>query len=103
MDSSRDEDPARSALNTLITLWLAHMQPDVGYTVAQIVARANERRPPELHELLLQQAGTVRGEIDARQVGFWLTASRGRVHKGYCIERVKEHTRFGHKYALVKA
>ena len=49
----------------------------------------------------MQQAGTPRGDIDARKVGNWLMSIRGRVHDGHCIERMKESAH-GNTYALLK-
>jgi putative DNA primase/helicase len=100
MDAAREEDPVRRAVNSLIDLWRANLTHDVGYTAADLVARANERLPPELHELLLQQAGTPRGDIDPRRVGIWLMSIRGRVHDGYCVDRVKASDAKGNRYAL---
>jgi hypothetical protein len=57
---------------------------------------------PQLRELLVQQAGTPRGDIDARKIGNWLMSIRGRVHDGYCVERVKESKGWGNTYALLK-
>lgn len=102
MDRAREEDPARVAVNTLIDIWRTHLQPNISYTAADLTGRANERLPPELQELLLQQAGTPRGDIDPRRVSFWLASIRGRIHGGYRIERVKEATRVGNQYALVR-
>ena len=56
---------------------------------------------PQLRELLVQQAGTPRGDIDARKAGNWLMSIRGRVHDGYCVERTKESAH-GNTYALLK-
>jgi putative DNA primase/helicase len=101
MERTREEDPARRAVNNMISIWREHLTLGVGYTAAEIAHRAAERLPPELHELLLQQAGTPRGDIDARRVGIWLASIRGRIHDGYCIERV-QGTKHGNRYALLK-
>lgn len=108
MDKAREEDPVRRAVNTLIEIWHGNLMHDVGYTAVDLAARGNERLPPELYELLLQQAGSPRGDIDARRVGTWLTSICGRIHavreRGlYCIERVKESSAHGHRYALKRA
>jgi putative DNA primase/helicase len=107
MDAARAEDPVRRAVNTLITIWRAQLMQDVGYTAALLVERATDRTVDklptmELYELLLQQAGTPRGDIDARKVGNWLMAIRGRIHDGYYIDRVTESIH-GNRYALRRA
>jgi hypothetical protein len=101
MEKVREEDPARRAVNNLISIWREHLMLGVGYTAADITDRATKRLPPELHELLLQQAGTLRGDIDARRVGIWLASIRGRIHDGYFIERV-QGTKHGNRYALME-
>lgn len=60
----------------------------------------NSSKLTDLRALLLQQAGTPRGEISTRSVGKWLMASHGRVHNGLRIARVKENSTHEHKYAL---
>jgi putative DNA primase/helicase len=99
MEKIREEDPARRAVNNLISIWREHLTLGVGYTAADIAGRAAERLPPELYELLLQQAGTPRGDIDARRVGMWLASICGRIHDGCHIERV-QGTKHGNRYAL---
>jgi len=108
MDAAREEDPMRRAVNSLITIWRDNLMHDVGYTAATLIDRATDRtveRLPtsELHELLLQQAGTPRGDVDTRRLGNWLMSIRGRIHDGYCIELVKESSSHGNRYALTKA
>jgi putative DNA primase/helicase len=116
MDEAREDDPVRRAEHSLIAIWRAHLGFNVGYTAAGLIRKANEQRSvevadrvyesewtcPQLRELLVQQAGTPRGDIDARKVGNWLMAIRGRVHDGHCIERTKESAAHGNTYALLK-
>jgi putative DNA primase/helicase len=116
MDEAREEDPARRAVNTLITFWKTHLPPNVAYTAAELIDKANKQRGvetadhvyehdwayPQLRELFLQQGGTPRGDIDTRRIGNWLMSIRGRIHDGHCIERVRESASHGNKYALVK-
>jgi putative DNA primase/helicase len=101
MEQAREEDPARRAVNNLITIWREHLTLNLGYTAADIAARATERLPPELYELLLQQAGTSRGDIDARRVGMWLASIRGRIHNGHYIDR-KQDKKYGNRYMLLE-
>jgi putative DNA primase/helicase len=104
MDEAREEDPARRALHNLIDIWHAHLSLDIGYTAAQLIARATDQEImiTELRELLLQQAGTPRGDIDPRRVGTWLRSVRDRVYEGHRIELVKEDAGHGNKYALTR-
>jgi putative DNA primase/helicase len=115
MDEAREEDPVRRAEHDLIAIWRAYLGLNVSYTAAGLIRKANEQRSveianhvyesdwtnPQLRELLVQQAGTPRGDIDARKVGNWLMSIRGRVHDGHCIERMKESAH-GNTYALLK-
>jgi putative DNA primase/helicase len=108
MDHTREDDPMRKAVNALITLWRDNLPPNVSYTAAELAKLANKKSErdellqPDLHDLLLQQAGTTRGDIDTRKVSSWLVSIRGRVHGGHSIERVKESRGHGNRYALVK-
>jgi len=116
MDEAREEDPVRGAERTLIAIWRAHLGLNSPYTAAALIKKANQQSSieirahvsesdwayPLLRELLFQQAGAPRGDIDARRVGNWLTSIRGRVHDGYRIERVKENAAHGNMYALQK-
>jgi hypothetical protein len=116
MDEAREEDPVRRAEHNLIAIWRAHLGLNVGYTAAGLIRKANEQRNvetvdhvydadwtyPQLRELLVQQAGTPRGDIDARKIGNWLMSLRGRVHDGHYIERMKESAARGNTYALLK-
>ena len=115
MDEAREEDPVRRAEHDLIAIWRTRLGLNTGYTAAGLIRKAEEqtRREidshvyesdwtyPQLRELLVQQAGTPRGDIDARKVGNWLMSIRGRVHDGYCVERTKESAH-GNTYALLK-
>ena len=98
MDQAREEDPYRRAVNSLITIWRESLKGKV-CTAADLVAMAQGL--PELHELLLQQAGTARGDIDVRRLGIWLQSIRGRIHDGHCIELVKASSSHGNRYALI--
>jgi hypothetical protein len=116
MDEAREDDPIRRAEHSLIAIWRTRLGLNVGYTAAGLIKKANEQTSreidshvyesdwtyPQLRELLVQQAGTPRGDIDARRVGNWLMSIRGRVHNGHCIERTKESASHGNTYALLK-
>jgi putative DNA primase/helicase len=112
MDEAREEDPVRRAEHDLIAIWRTHLKLKIGYTATELIRKANEQTSreidnhcesdwtyPQLRELLLQQAGTPRGDIDAKKIGKWLMTVRGRVHAGHYIERMKESSR-GNTYAL---
>jgi putative DNA primase/helicase len=107
LDQARKEDPVRRVFDSLIDIWRERLMHDVGYTATELINHAVEltadRLPTtELHELLLQQAGTPRGDIDARRLGNWLMSICGRIHNGHRIERVKEDNKHGNRYALVQ-
>jgi len=61
--------------------------------LANPIGQYGEPEPPqkpELRELLLQQAGTPRGDIiNTKIIGNWLTSVCGRIHNGMRIELVK--------------
>jgi putative DNA primase/helicase len=115
MDASREADPARAAARTLIALWKKHLLINSGYSAAELVKKANEQQcvetspgvkeydwtHPELRDLLVQHAGTPRGDIEARKVSYWLAAVRGQIHEGHRIELVKESSGRGNRYALI--
>jgi len=117
MDEAREEDPIRRAEHSLIKIWRDQLGGlKANYTAAELVKKATEQKTielaenvyetdwahPQLRELLLQQAGTPRGDVEARKVGNWLMSIRGRIHEGHCIERVKESKSWGNTYALRK-
>ncbi len=107
MDAVREADPVRNAVCELITNWESDLFIDVGYTASELRKAAievDERghlMRPALRELLLQQAGNPRGEIDTRRLGNWLSGVVGRIHGGHRIELPKKDTRAGNRYALV--
>jgi hypothetical protein len=115
MEEIRQEDPGRRALHDLIELWRDYLTLNTPYAASDLVFRANELANPisdygepeqkpqtELRELLLQQAGTARGDINTKAVGTWLMSVRGRVYAGMRIELAKQSRAHGNKYALVE-
>jgi putative DNA primase/helicase len=62
MEEARKEEPTYIALHNLINIWRTHLSLNIGYTAAQLIARATDQEImiTELRELLLQQAGTTR-------------------------------------------
>src|SRR5262249_28285882 len=99
MDEAREEDPERGALNALIELWHKHLGRNNNYTANELIFRSNtlatplsedgeqSETQPELRDLVKQQAAA-RGTIDAKALGTWLAAIRGRIHNNLYIERV---------------
>ena len=85
-EQSREEDPNRSAALQLIGQWRKHLYVGTPYKTGEIIARATafanqERVLPDLWAVLLERAGTPRGqEIDARRLGLWLRSLRGQVY-----------------------
>jgi putative DNA primase/helicase len=115
MDEMRQQDPGRRALHSLINLWRDSLTVNTPYTASELVFRANELANPigehgepepepqtDLRELLLQQAGTPRGDISTKALGNWLMSVHGRVHDRMRIERVKESRGHGNRYALIE-
>jgi putative DNA primase/helicase len=115
MEELRQEDPERRALHNLIELWRDNLALNMSYTARELVFRANQLANPinedgepeqepqtDLRELLLQQAGTQRGDINTRALGNWLMSVQSRVYAGMCIKLMKESHSHGNKYALVE-
>jgi len=115
MEEVREEDPERRALHSLVELWRNYLTLGLSYSASELVFRANELANPiskhgepeqepqtELRELLLQQAGTPRGEISTKTLGNWLMSVHGRVYNGMCIELAKQSSHHGNRYALVE-
>ena len=98
MEQAREEDPMRRATNSLIELWRDLKEPKPSYTAVELITAAGLH--PELRDLLLQQAGAPRGDIDSRKLGNWLMRIRGLIHNGYRIEMVRESSGHGNRYAL---
>ena len=73
--------------------------------LANPIGQYGEPEPPqqpELRELLLQQAGTPRGDIiNTKIIGNWLTSVCVRIHNGMRIELVKGSRAHGNKYTLI--
>lgn len=107
MDQAREDDPRLSAVRELIECWRQELVVGIGYTAAEIIAKAEEYRQgsldgwvrPKLHALLLMHCGTTRGDILAPSLGKWLVQSHGRVVDKHRIVLVKEATK-GNQYAL---
>jgi putative DNA primase/helicase len=119
MEQARDLDPVRNAARALVAVWNNELQAGVSYSAAELIEEADEKKRektnmiddkgetmyeyvwvrPSLRALLLEQAGTHRGEIDAVKLGRWLKSVRNQVHDGHRIEITKETTR-GHRYCL---
>ena len=115
MEEARQEDPGRRALHNLIELWRDYLALNTAYTASELVFRANELANPiskpgepeqkaetALLELLVQQAGTPRGDINTKTLGNWLMSVHGRVCAGMFIKLVKQSSHHGNRYALVE-
>jgi hypothetical protein len=57
---------------------------------------------PEFNGLLLERCG-VRGNIDARALGKWLSRIKGQVHAGHKLVIAKKSASHGNRWALVAA
>jgi putative DNA primase/helicase len=108
MDELREEDPVRAGASELYRLWKQDLGLDQSFTAAEVTAKAQERsgqhgplKHPELHALLMIQAGGFKDEIDTQRAGIWLRSVHGQVHDGLRLERIKGATGHqGAKYAL---
>ena len=110
MEKTREEDPVRGAARNLIGFWKEELVLGVGYSAIELINHVKlkdvlfgveELKHPEFRDLLMQQAGTSKGEIDARSLGNWLMSARGQIHYGHRIEVTRKAAR-GNRYALVK-
>jgi hypothetical protein len=119
MEQARDLDPVRNAARALVAVWKAELQSGVSYSAVELIEEANEKKReatnmiddkgervheyvfvrPGLRALLLEQAGTHRGEIDGIKLGKWLGSICKQIHSGHRIEITKESTR-GNRYCL---
>ena len=112
MDNAREEDPARIAARTFLSL---HEDLPASFTVAELIMHAEEREAilsyshttyeiirPELHTLLVQQAGNFKGLIDSRSCSRWLKSLRRQIHEGRRLVLVKESSGHGNRYAVEK-
>ena len=79
MEQAREADPVRTAARSLVEMWKEHIGVNsIGYSAADLIKKVNEQtrvqtapgvnedefRPRTFVNLLAQQAGTLRGEID---------------------------------------
>jgi putative DNA primase/helicase len=104
MDAAREDDPVRDAARTLLSL----CQEGASFTTAELVTMAHETGGgtlvyPELYDLLVEQCGTPRGEIDSRRVGRWLATVCGQVHDGCRLDLARDSRGHGKRYVLRKA
>jgi hypothetical protein len=112
MDTLREEDPARIAARRLMAL---HDELPSSFTVAELAQRAErmtstskgdgfgatyELLYPELRELLIQQAGNFKGNIDTKKLGRWLTSILRQIHEGFRLVLVRESKGHGNRYAI---
>ena len=108
MELAREADPVRAAVRNLIGFWIETMQPDVSYSASDLTKHVDKQISggddayPEFRELLMQQAGTLRGDIDGRKLGTWLMAIRGQIHHEHRLELMQKNRAHGHRYILKK-
>jgi putative DNA primase/helicase len=99
MDTSREEDPARIAARRLMAL---HDELPPSFTVAELAQLAERRTSsggyhatyeyahPDLRELLVQQAGNIKGAVDTRRLAKWLTSMLRQIHNGFRLVLLRE-------------
>ena len=96
MEAARADDPERAAAYELVQRWQIRIGLDKAVTVRDIIAIANTNkelmpvhRYPKFRALLIEHAGTVKGdEIDRTKLGRWLQKQHGRVYGGLRIDVV---------------
>jgi putative DNA primase/helicase len=98
IETIRAEDPKRAELAAVVEAWAA-VCPSEPLTAAQLIEKA--ATSPALHDALAAVASR-RGEIEARALGYWLRAQRGRVVGGWRIE-YGPHGKGGRPWRLVPA
>lgn len=98
MAKVRAEDPDRAKLAALFAAWYEARQGS-GLKAGDLVAAATDRSGgelihPELHEALIVIAHDGRGGADARRLGMWLSARRGRIIDGrQLVSEEDSHTK----------
>lgn len=106
MEIIRSNDPARNALQAVVTCWLKAFSTDI-VTVAKLVEKA-EGKPeipgdPELKEALIEVAGSG-GKINGRRLGIWLGRNRDKIVGSHSIVQWQDATAGGRSsWRLAKA
>jgi putative DNA primase/helicase len=103
MDAARAADPMRAAAYQLVEDWQALFGIDKVVSVRDIIDTANRTREPGVpgfRALLLEHAGTQRGdEIVRNRLGTWLRQQHGKVYAGLRIDLV-QHKGAANEYVL---
>jgi putative DNA primase/helicase len=100
MEMARTVDPERAAAHQLINHWKIRIGTVDAVTVKEIIEEAN--RSTNFHALLVEQAGTPRGDaIDPKRLGMWLHKQHGKVYGGFRIDLVPRKGA-SNQYLLVK-
>lgn len=89
LDATREDDPARVALQALLAAWHAQFgsRPQA---VRDVIGRAIDRAAAgdfELRDAIAEVAGDRSGELSARRLGQYLQAHAGRIASGLRFER----------------
>ena len=89
LDATREDDPARVALQALLAAWHAHFgnRPQV---LRDVIGRAIDRAAAadfELRDAIAEVAGDRSGEMSAQRLGKYLQAHAGRIVAGLAFKR----------------
>lgn len=89
LDATRDDDPARAALQALLAAWHAQFG-NKPQTLRDVIGRAIDRAAAgdfELRDAIAEVAGDRSGELSARRLGAYLLAHAGRIVGGLRFTR----------------
>jgi putative DNA primase/helicase len=107
MEAARAADPMRAAAYQLVEHWEAGIGVDKVVSVREIIDTAIQNKDhssayrfPEFRALLIEHAGTPRGDqIDRNKLGTWLRKQHGKVYAGLRIDLV-QHRGAANEYVL---
>ena len=107
MEAARTADPMRAAAYELVGHWQERFGIGRAVSVRDIITTANQTkdhsdayRYPQFRALLVEHAGTPRGdEIDPNRLGTWLRRQHGRVYGAIRIDLV-QHRGAANQYVL---
>ena len=97
IEQSRMEDPEKANHAALIELWRKHLGTTQAYSAAELMNKVGNI--PEFWDLLVARAGTPRGDVDGRRLGWWLRDINGRVVGGWRIVPFQTNTS-GNRYIV---
>ena len=97
IEQSRMEDPEKANHAALIELWRKHLGTTQAYSTAELMNKVVNIT--EFRDLLVVRAGTPRGDVDGKRLGWWLRSISGRVVGGWRIVPFQRNTS-GNRYIV---